>query len=343
VSISGTVNPAARGAYAVSYRVADASGNTASAVRSVSVSDTLAPSIALNGAAAMKLECGVDSYSELSATAADACSGNLTGAIVKSGAVNAAAVGTYPVSYSVTDAAGLSASAVRTVNVSDTKAPVITLVGAASMSVSRGGTFTDPGATAADACSGNLTSAIVKSGTVNTAEAGTYTLSYQVQDGSGLSASVTRTVTVADSCNTVVNVKPTQLIWPPNHKYRSFTLSDCASVTSSCGSGGGCGHGAIDTMGTILSIYSDEAEDATGNGDGSTVNDIVITGKSSFKVRAERQGKGNGRVYGVNFKVTDTSGAVQTATCKFVVRHGPSGRDFSGDGAAAGCTGGSPY
>jgi hypothetical protein len=85
-------------------------------------------------------------------------------------------------------------------------------------------------------------------------------------------------------------------------------------------------------MGTILSIYSDEAEDATGNGDGSTVNDIVITGKSSFKVRAERLGKGNGRVYGVNFKVTDTSGAVQTATSKFVVPH----RDIAGGAGVCG-------
>jgi hypothetical protein len=94
----------------------------------------------------------------------------------------------------------------------------------------------------------------------------------------------------------------------------------------------------INAAGTITSIYSDEVEDANGNGDGSTVQDIVITGKSSFELRAERQGKGNGRVYGVNFKVTDSSGAVQTATCKFVVPHDQSGRGATDDGAAAGYT-----
>jgi hypothetical protein len=422
VAISGSVDAKVRGAHKVSYQVADASGNTASAVRTVSVNDTLAPSISLNGLAAMKLECGVDSYTELKAVASDVCSGNLTGAIVTTGSVNAAAVGHYAVTYKVTDAAGLSsavtrsvqvadtqapvltlngasamsleckvdsytelnatasdacssnvtitrsgsvntalkgtytvsyeakdaannvATAARTVTVKDTKAPVVTLVGAASMSVTRGSTFADPGATATDICSGAL--AVETTGSVNTAVAGTYTLTYKATDGAGLSSSVTRTVTVtasAPSCNTQVNVKPMQLIWPPNHKYVSFTLADCASVTTACPTGdtdgGGCGHNSlIDEMGSILSIYSDEDEDSAGNGDGSTLEDIVITGKSSFKVRAERQGKGNGRVYGVNFKVTDSSGAVKTATCKFMVPHDQSGRGIVDNGAAAGYT-----
>ena len=241
--------------------------------------------------------------------------------------------------YSVADASGNAASAVRTVNVTDTKAPVISLVGASSMTLNRGTSFVDPGATATDLCAGNLTSAIVKTGSVNTSVVGTYTLTYKVTDAAGLSATVTRTVTVADACNTTVTVKPVQQIWPPNHSYQSFSLSDCAVVTTSCGTGGGCHGGAdIDSMGTILSIYSDELEDANGNGDGSTLNDIVITGPSTFQLRAERDGKGNGRVYGVRFNVTDSSGAVQTATCKFSVPHDQSGSSAVDDGAAAGYT-----
>jgi hypothetical protein len=111
----------------------------------------------------------------------------------------------------------------------------------------------------------------------------------------------------------------------------SFSLSECAVVQNPCG-----GPVDIDTVGTILSISSDEVEDASGNGDGSTLQDIVITGKSTFQLRAERQGKGNGRVYGVNFKVTDSAGAEQTASCKFVVPHDQSGRGVTDDGAAAG-------
>jgi hypothetical protein len=413
IVINNPVNAAAKGAYTVTYSVADGSGNTASAARAVSVSDTLAPSIALVGAASMMLECGVDSFVNPGATAADACSGNLTGAIVTSGAVNAKAPGSYAVRYDVKDGAGLAASAVRTVQVADTRAPVlalnggavtvecgvgqytepgatatdacagnlsgaiaisgsvdaavrgaytvgysvadasgntaslarsvevkdtrapsISLVGAASLKIAKGATFVDPGATATDACSGNLSSAIVKTGAVNTAVAGTYTLTYTVQDAVGLSASVSRTVTVEapSSCRSVV-VKPAREIWPPNHKMWSFDLSACAAVVDPCG-----GPVDINAVGTITSVYSDEVEDANGNGDGHTTGDIVITGDSSFQLRAERQGKGNGRVYGVNFTVTDEAGNTQAATCKFVVPHDQSGRGAIDDGAAAGYT-----
>jgi hypothetical protein len=332
---SGAVNAAAVGNYAVSYSVKDAVGLSASVTRQVQVADTRAPVLALNGAASMQLECGVGQYTEAGAVASDVCGGNLSGAIVKSGTVNAAAPGSYEVSYQVADASGNAASAVRSVSVNDTLAPAIALNGAASMKLPVGGTFVDPGATATDACSGNLTGAIVKKGSVNTAVAGTYTLIYSVLDAAGLSASVTRTVTVEQapqSC-TSVSVKSPREIWPPNHKMWSFNLSECAVVQNPCGA-----PVDINVVGTITSIYSDEVEDANGNGDGHTLEDIVITGKSSFQLRAERQGKSNGRVYGVNFKVTDSSGAVQTATCKFVVPHDQSGRGATDDGAAAGYT-----
>jgi hypothetical protein len=339
---SGAVNAAAVGTYPVTYSVKDGAGLSASVVRTVQVADAKAPVLTLNGSNPQVVECGVGQYVEAGATASDVCTGNLSSRITISGAVNAAVKGAYSVGYSVKDASNNAAMLERTVNVVDTKAPSITLLGSASMSITKGSTFVDPGATAADACSGNLTSAIVKTGSVNTAVAGTYTLQYQVQDGQGLSATVTRTVTVTeDSCSATVTVKPTQKIWPPNHKYVSFSLADCAAVALSntgCGSTGG-GNNPIDSMGTILSIYSDEAEDSSGNGDGNTVDDIVITGKSTFKVRAERQGGGNGRVYGVKFKVTDASGNVQTAMCKFAVPHDQGqGNQAIDNGAAAGYT-----
>jgi cysteine-rich repeat protein len=330
---AGSVNAAAVGNYAVSYQVTDGAGLSASVTRAVQVADTKAPVLTLNGSSALSLECGVDSYTEQNAVASDVCGGNLTSAIVKSGSVNTKAPGSYPVSYQVADASGNAASATRAVSVKDTRAPSISLLGAATIKVQVGSTFVDPGATAADVCSGNL--GVIKSGTVNTAVAGSYTLTYSATDGAGLSASVTRTVTVEQapqSC-TSVSVKAAQEIWPPNHKMLSFNLSECAVVQNPCG-----GPVDINTVGTITSIYSDEVEDANGNGDGSTLQDIVITGKSTFQLRAERQGKGNGRVYGVNFKVTDSSGAEQTATCKFVVPHDQSGRGATDDGAAAGYT-----
>jgi hypothetical protein len=416
LNITGSVNTAARGTYTKTYSVTDASGNAASATRTVKVNDTLAPSIALVGAQSMKLECGVDSFVNPGATAVDACSGNLTGAITYSGSVNTAAVGSYSVNASVVDAVGLSASAVRSVEVADTKAPVITLNGASAMTLECGSSYTEPSATAADACTGNVSSrlnitgtvntavvgtytknygvtdasgnaatasrtvtvrdtvaptvtlagsatmtlaqgstfvepgasatdicsgplAVTKTGSVNTAVPGTYTLTYTASDAAGLSASKTRTVTVQGStCGTTVTVKPTQQIWPPNHSYQSFTLSDCAAVTTTTTCGGSSSAPDIDQVGKIVSIYSDEVEDAQGNGDGHTTGDIVITGPSSFQLRAERQGKGNGRIYGVRFQVLDSAGATQTATCKFVVPHDQSDREGIDNGAASGYT-----
>ncbi|CAN5270074.1 hypothetical protein BH11PSE11_BH11PSE11_28170 [soil metagenome] len=89
-------------------------------------------------------------------------------------------------------------TAVSTGGGSDTVAPVITLAGAASMNVALNSTFTDPGATAQDNVDGNISASIVKTGTVNTAAAGTYTLRYNVRDAAGNAAvEAVRTVVVA--------------------------------------------------------------------------------------------------------------------------------------------------
>jgi hypothetical protein len=341
VTKTGSVDDKTVGTYTLRYDVKDGANLAASALRTVEVKDTKAPSLVLNGSSSMTVECG-SAYTEPGVTATDVCTSDMSGRVTTTGTVNAGARGTYSLTYSATDAASNTTSAVRTVEVKDTKAPSIALVGAASMTVNRGSTFVDPGTTSSDQCPGALTT--VKTGSVNTAVAGTYTLTYKVTDAAGLFSSVSRTVTVAaaGSCNTTVTVKPVQQIWPPNHNYQSFSLSDCAAVvTTSCGDSSG---GAdVNGMGTILSIYSDELENANGNGDGNTVDDIVITGHSTFKVRAERDGKGNGRVYGIRFRVTDSSGASQTATCKFSVPHDQGDTSVVDDGAVAGYTVTSSY
>jgi|GEM_PF-4509800 len=74
--------------------------------------------------------------------------------------------------------------------------PLITLLGSSTMEIFRGDAFTDPGATSTDLEDGDLTSKIVKTGTVDSSVVGTYTLVYSVTDSGGLSASTTRTVVV---------------------------------------------------------------------------------------------------------------------------------------------------
>jgi len=140
------------------------------------------------------------------------------------------------------------------------------------------------------------------------------------------------TVTVVDTTAPVVIVGDMAAVWPANHKYREFKLSDLVvSVDDACG-----GLLDVDAVGTIVSIYSDEPEDAKGNGDGKTTDDIVILGASSFKVRSERAGGGNGRVYGVTFEVVDAAGNVSVGTCYVGVAHDQSGDGPVDDGAGAG-------
>ncbi|MFO7975762.1 MAG: DUF5011 domain-containing protein [Candidatus Hydrogenedentota bacterium] len=75
--------------------------------------------------------------------------------------------------------------------------PVITLNGDPEMMLKVGEPFTDPGATATDTLEGDLTSRIEVSGTVDTSQAGLYTLRYNVADSAGNAATeATRTVTV---------------------------------------------------------------------------------------------------------------------------------------------------
>ena len=84
-----------------------------------------------------------------------------------------------------------------TLPVVDTVRPVITLNGAATLSIAQGGVFTDQGATAADNVDGNITGRIVRTGSVSTGLPGTYTLTYNVSDSAGNAAiPVSRAVTV---------------------------------------------------------------------------------------------------------------------------------------------------
>ena len=80
----------------------------------------------------------------------------------------------------------------------DNNPPAITIIGDNPLNLTVGNAFTDPGATATDSEDGDLTSAIITTGTVDTTVAGSYEITYSVTDSGGLSASATRTVIISD-------------------------------------------------------------------------------------------------------------------------------------------------
>jgi len=163
---------------------------------------------------------------------------------------------------------------------------------------------------------------------------GTTTYTYTATDAAGNENSCSATFTIEDTTAPDVTVGPAGSMWPPNHKYRTFSLSDCGvTIEDICD-----GTLDVNSAGTITSISSDEPENVTGKGDGNTVDDIVILGASSFKLRSERQGGSNGRVYTIHFDVTDGSENVTSASCQIGVPHDQSGAPAVDDGAAAGYT-----
>jgi choice-of-anchor A domain-containing protein len=185
------------GTYSFGYRATDPSGNTGTSAdaRTVTVMDSLPPTLTLNGPLNITIECG-DTYEDPGGTGTDSCAGDLP--VVATGTVDSNAPGTYFVVYSVTDPSGNTATAAppRVVNIVDTLAPVFELLPGPSVIECNGPPYVDPGARAIDHCSDDRTHEINVTGSVDHTRAGQYTITYDVTDPSGNTAIATRTVTV---------------------------------------------------------------------------------------------------------------------------------------------------
>ncbi len=114
ITSSGTVDTATEGTYTIEYSVSDTAGNTVSITRTVVVSLDLPPTITLTGSSTITLLVG-DTYIEDGCVATDEIDGDLTSSIITTGTVDTSTVGTYTLTYSVTDSASNIVSTTRTV------------------------------------------------------------------------------------------------------------------------------------------------------------------------------------------------------------------------------------
>jgi predicted extracellular nuclease len=96
------------------------------------------------------------------------------------------------------------------------------------------------------------------------------------------------------------------ILWPANHKY--VDIDATVSVSDN-----------FDTNPTItlLSVTSNEPDN--GKGDGNTINDVVVVDDFHFMLRAERSGTGSGRIYTIDYRVTDACGNSATASTEVTV------------------------
>ena len=120
IVVVSTVDVNAVGTYTVTYNASDAAGNAASQVsRTVNITpDATIPIITLLGNAEVSLELG-STYTDAGATAADNIDGDITANIAVVSTVDVNTVGTYSVTYNVSDAAGnAAAQIIRTVEIS---------------------------------------------------------------------------------------------------------------------------------------------------------------------------------------------------------------------------------
>jgi hypothetical protein len=145
------------------------------------------------------------------------------------------------------------------------------------------------------------------SATVTISAEGTTALSYFAVDNAGKQeAAKTLTVRIDETAPSLTGLPAAGCtLWPPDHR-----LVQVASVTAADGGAG--------VAGLTLAATSNEPE--TGTGEGDIAPDVIVTG-GVVQLRAERTGKGAGRVYTITARAIDQAGnvAAETATC--VVPH----------------------
>jgi hypothetical protein len=302
------------GLTALTHTATDGAGNQASASQTVAVADATPPRLTLAGPPSVSLECR-SPFVDPGAAASDACSGDLSAAIRVTGSVDVTQPASYTLGYGVEDAARNPASATRSVTVVDTLPPSVELLGAASMRLECGASFLDPGARASDLCAGDLSGAIRVSGSLDPRLRGSQTLTYSVSDPAGHASSVQRTVVVEDTTGPDLSraLASPSVLWPPNHKLVPVTVD--VSVSDACDASPRC---------RIVSVASNEP--VNGLGDGDSAPDWQVTGERTLMLRAERSGRGSGRLYSVGLVCTDAAGNESRGSAAVTVPHDQRGR-----------------
>ncbi len=150
-------------------------------------------------------------------------------------------------------------------------------------------------------------------------ELGNHTVTWTYNDGNGNIATQAQTVVVEDTTPPVIEsftVDP-NVLRPPNHKMIRI-IPTTINVSDNCDP----------NPEIVLTITMNEGdEEDTYNpildlnlGDGHTTNDMQVIDGFIY-LRAERSGKGTGRVYTITYTATDASGNSATATATVTVPH----------------------
>jgi len=149
---------------------------------------------------------------------------------------------------------------------------------------------------------------------ISTLPLGLHTITLQVDDGFNEPVSKEITVEIVDTTSPSLDPAANMtVLWPANHKMVDIVIEANASDNS----------GLPITLSALIS--SNEPINGTGDGDHSldwTEPQIdQENGIITFQLRAERSGKGNGRVYTITITATDNSNNSTTANLAITVPH----------------------
>lgn len=185
ITVSNNIDNGVIGNYEVNYYI-NLPGARVKKTRYIDIIDNISPII--NVEKENLQLCPNEEIKEIKFQAIDGYDGDITSNVKETITDN-------EIFLTVKDSSSNEASLTIKIDRLDKESPVIELKGNSNIYLSYGNTYTEPGYTATDNCSKDLTNKVSVSGTVGR-NIGTYTLTYSVSDESGNSTSIKRKVII---------------------------------------------------------------------------------------------------------------------------------------------------
>jgi hypothetical protein len=239
--------------------------------------------------------------------------------------------GPYPldvstlVTLTITDLAGEMDMCTAMVTVEDTKDPSLACPGPVTLSADDQCEATvNLEAQASDICDSNVDLSDDAPGVY---PLGDTTVTFIATDDSGNSAACSTQVTVVD--DTPPEVSPstvTETLWPPNHELVDVGFSP--GISDACD----------DSTTVSISVTADEPYDDSADGKFSPDARFVKNAGGDvvgLRLRSERKGNGDGRVYLIRVTATDAAGNESSACSAVTVTHSQSDADVASVAAQA--------
>ncbi|TWT42046.1 HYR domain protein [Phycisphaerae bacterium RAS1] len=291
------------------WSASDACGNAITQNQTITVLDRIAPTLSVPPD--VTIVCGDSADTSLTgaATASDVCDPAPIVSFLDNTEPGVCPIASVIVrTWTAADACGNTSSGSQRISLIDTVAPEIQCPPDVTVVVEPGeceATLDLGFATATDLCS----EPSVTSNAPAVFPVGVTYVLWTATDACGNSTTCTQTVTVEDEQAPVIKCwLATTMLWPPNHDLTPVGL--CVHVCDACESG----------IPPLVTVYSDE-DDEEPTGDGLHSPDARNIAPGTLRLRRERRGDSDGRVYLIVVQATDSSGNTAMTACTVVVPH----------------------